>query len=660
MDAPDPMGELDIADFQGIAVCAGLGDPELAELVAACSLHQTATAWTPVVVGTDLRFALCFVIEGRARLVRRSEPVAPNEDAILSELVAGDAFAYSAELMQRFGRRVELQADQHARLAIVQDDAAMQLLASLPMLHENLLNASRLQIERRYYQVVGDDFHWLGLPLLLSDPHLDYPQSVSRDVPADKLASDTNTGSKNHSLGSTASTSRSVAGDGVTGNRNTKQPLRIGIVSTTPRCGSIGTAMRDEFLQRGEAVCLVDAKALPDSASDDRSVTPPGRVLVGIDWFDTTTESTPQRLDAIERCDHVLWCCDNQHPNPTMEKLPDELVRQDRRWASKITCVQLLDPGQQLGRKQWCSPTLEQRDFLCRVTPQGNLNRSDVRRLTRHFRATSTGLALGGGGARGTAHLGALRLFDRFEIDFDRISGTSVGAMIGVGYAAGLTPDFLIDTFSTRLKPHDMLDALPGGRRLFLFGRFQMRAWEAMLREYYHDWSFEQLPVPFSIVTTDLVSGRAVIRESGDLVTAILESINVPILAKPILRAGQMLVDGGVVNNLPASTLRDRGAKIVVGVDVTKEIPEQFNGATETTPLEQMEMPNRFETAYRVMDIARFASSQLQMLAADFVIEPDTRDYDFADFAEARSIAKVGELAAQKLLPEIRSTWITL
>ena len=236
------------------------------------------------------------------------------------------------------------------------------------------------------------------------------------------------------------------------------------------------------------------------------------------------------------------------------------------------------------------------------------------------------------------------------------MSGTSVGAMVGLGYAGGLSPNYLINAYSTELKPSRLLDRLPGGRRLFLFEKFRARAWEKMLRRHYHDWTFEQLPIPFSVAVTDLVSGEIVVRESGDIVHAILESINVPVLAKPILRDGKILVDGGILNNLPIELLNASAVPSISLLSMfPKTSPTISPGNFSDTPTERMKKPSGFETAYRVMDVSRRGTSQLQMSFADLAIEPDTSAFDFADFTAAAAIAETGEAATEKMIPELRA-----
>lgn len=365
--------------------------------------------------------------------------------------------------------------------------------------------------------------------------------------------------------------------------------------------------------------------------------------------------------DAIQRtvdeCGELLWCCNNRYPDLANEALLGEMAATNSEWASRIVCVQLTSAGPGVGRRQPCCPDLLQRDFVFPIEgPAAELRRLQppaIDRIFRHLRGFKIGLALGGGGARGLAHLGVLKVFDRAGISFDIMSGTSAGAMIGLGYAAGVSPEFLIDAFTKTLAPPELYEKIPGGRRLFLFTKFLQQAWEEMLREYYGDWTFQQLPIPFSVVATDLVAGAEVVRDAGDIVEAILESINVPLMSEPILKDGKVLVDGGVLNNLPSELLTDQGAEFVIGVDASKEIPNHFAGNFSHMKTHDMKSPGRLETAYRVMEVSRRGIAQLQMSMADVVIEPDTSAFDFADFTSAAQIAKTGEIAAEKALPEV-------
>jgi predicted acylesterase/phospholipase RssA len=101
--------------------------------------------------------------------------------------------------------------------------------------------------------------------------------------------------------------------------------------------------------------------------------------------------------------------------------------------------------------------------------------------------------------------------------------------------------------------------------------------------------------------------------------------------------------------------LSDQGAEYVIGVDASKDIPNNFAGNFSDTPTNRMKKPNGFETAQRVMDVSRRGVSRLQMRFADHMIEPDTSEFDFADFTDAAAIAETGQAATQKSLPEIHT-----
>ena len=467
------------------------------------------------------------------------------------------------------------------------------------------------------------------------------------------------------------------------GTRTRRIPKIIGVVSASPRSQRFLPLLCRESGHWNETITVftnrpeqmegnVTAISLSDGTESERAANlriqirdqraNARRVL--IDVTSSIEEGVITETSIVElaaECDEILWCCDNENPDRTHESLLENLIAKYPGWKSRMVCVQILANGSMVGRPQQCGTDLVNRDFLLPLDEAadegGRLFRQGMDRIIRHLRGVKIGLTLGGGGARGMSHLGVLRAFDQDGISFDLMSGTSVGAMVGLGYAAGLSPDYLINAFSRELKPAPWLDLVPGGRRLFLIEKFRARAWEKMLRRHYHDWTFEQLPIPFSVVTTDLVSGEQVVRKSGDIVNAILESINVPVLAKPISRDGKMLVDGGVLNNLPLELLSDQGAEYVIGVDASKNIPNNFAGNFSDTPTNRMKNPSGFETAQRVMDVSRRGVSRLQMRFADQMIEPDTSAFDFADFTDAAAIAVTGEAATEKILPEIRAAF---
>jgi predicted acylesterase/phospholipase RssA len=176
-----------------------------------------------------------------------------------------------------------------------------------------------------------------------------------------------------------------------------------------------------------------------------------------------------------------------------------------------------------------------------------------------------------------------------------------------------------------------------------------------MLREHFFDWKLEQMLVPLTTIAADLVSAEEFVRESGDAVTGILESINLGGISVPICRDGKALVDGGYLNNVPADTLVRQGADFVISVDITKSIKKQFGQNTPETPTEKMKAPRIGQVLARIREVAQKNLSIMGAGHADFVISPEVGHIDYADFKSTPSTAKIGYDAAMKVMPDLLS-----
>ena len=189
----------------------------------------------------------------------------------------------------------------------------------------------------------------------------------------------------------------------------------------------------------------------------------------------------------------------------------------------------------------------------------------------------------------------------------DMIAGTSAGAMTGIMYSSGLDPDYNADAFAADLRPSWIFRHLPQGNYWYLLYKYRRGQFDPMLRKYLHDWRLEQLAVPCLSVTVDLVSGNSVVRERGDAVHAILESINLPVLSVPIVRNGQALIDGGLVNNIPADVLVSMGCNFVIAVSVTAKMETRFCDITarETDSVQE-------QAGHRADDLAQPAGPEPQ------------------------------------------------
>jgi predicted acylesterase/phospholipase RssA len=287
-------------------------------------------------------------------------------------------------------------------------------------------------------------------------------------------------------------------------------------------------------------------------------------------------------------------------------------------------------------------------------SPWGRSLSSGLERLVHDLRGVRIGVALGGGAARGMSHLGVLKALEQHGIVVDMIAGTSAGAMTGILYASGLDADYTSGQFARDLQPSWLFRHIPNGKHWYLIYKYRWGHFDPMLRKYIHDWRLEQLALPCLSVTVDLVSGNSVVRERGDAVHAILESINLPVLSVPICREGQALVDGGLVNNIPADVLVAMGCNFVIAVSVTAKMELRFSGITPAGPMPPTKGPSVVQTILRSLLVQNHSLNALGVRPADVVIEPDVTGFDLTEFMRAQELAAIGEIAATEQIPRIK------
>ena len=283
------------------------------------------------------------------------------------------------------------------------------------------------------------------------------------------------------------------------------------------------------------------------------------------------------------------------------------------------------------------------------------------------------GLVLGGGGARGAAHIGVLRELERLRIPVDAIAGTSMGAVVGSLYASGKTPDeleelvFSIDwadafvdsarrqDLSFRRKQDDA--AFPVNLELGVRdgevqlpkGLIQGQKLQLILREQLLHVSgisdFDQLPTPFRAVASDIETGEAYVMSGGDLALAARASMSAPGIFSPVVVDGRSLVDGGLVGNVPVGVIRDMDVDIVIAVDVEFPLypPEQLQSALEIT--EQM----------LTILIRKETRRQLEGLEdGDILIRPELGEYGSTNFSQISETIPPGAAAAVAKTSELQ------
>lgn len=455
------------------------------------------------------------------------------------------------------------------------------------------------------------------------------------------------------------------------------RPAVVGLIHSTPKTEQLLAPLAEALAARGQAVLAMshasplptpgerlaaesmprDPDARAPSATRtaeriDRALAAQQRVLAS--WSQALS---PRELAVrLTVCEEIWWLVEPTEWEAARARL-QELLALAPHLAARTRLVWFIRHREPLPPYECIALGVAERDFRVLLAPDpakpDRYQRQTLSLLVRHLDGIRVGLALGGGGARGMAHLGVLRALEKDDIFFDFVAGTSSGALMGISYAAGWSPQEALDEFTMMLTPTRWWKTLPWGHAWYLITKFRTGAWDRMLRPYVGETTLEQLRIPLVTTAVDLISGREVVRERGDAVNAVLESINLPLVSRPILRDGMALIDGGILNNLPVDVLLDRGADLIVAVDVVSQLEQRFGRNTPHAPTPSMRQPGMFATYLRVNEVQDYGITALRTQAADVLIMPDTAAFDWSDFSRSRALADVGEIAAEKAAPQI-------
>ncbi len=285
------------------------------------------------------------------------------------------------------------------------------------------------------------------------------------------------------------------------------------------------------------------------------------------------------------------------------------------------------------------------------------------------------GLALGGGGARGAAHVGVLRVLESLRIPVDMVAGTSMGAVVGGLYAMGMTPDEIEqaieeidwdDIFDDRSpRPERRFRRKEDDRRFPIRARpgvieserrvelvpalIQGQKLQLALRRYTlpasGETSFDRLRIPFRAIATDVVTGDAIVLDRGDLATAIRASMAVPAIFAPVEIDDRLLVDGGLAMNLPVSAVRAMGADIVIAVDVGGPRREREEIGNVLAMLDQVASLVTWRNTQE--EIARLKPRDR------LIVPPLEREVMSTDFNNMPAAIRIGQLGAEAKRSEL-------
>ena len=283
------------------------------------------------------------------------------------------------------------------------------------------------------------------------------------------------------------------------------------------------------------------------------------------------------------------------------------------------------------------------------------------------------GLVLAGGGAKGGAHVGVLKVLEQMHVPVDCIAGTSMGALVGGGYASGIPADglekFLLSidwpkvVGGVGLRGHEPIEqkragvtysntldmGLRGGRVVMPGGLVSTAGIDDLLRSYVAKArgisNFDDLPIPYRAVATDMLSGQMVVLANGDLATAMRASMAIPAAFEPVHLNDWILNDGGMVRNLPVDVARDLCADVVIAVNL------------ETQPISADKLQTATQLASRAMDVMLEANVELQLRTLtprDVRVDVQLGDIGTADFERVPETIPLGEKAALAVADQLR------
>jgi NTE family protein len=288
------------------------------------------------------------------------------------------------------------------------------------------------------------------------------------------------------------------------------------------------------------------------------------------------------------------------------------------------------------------------------------------------------GLVLGGGGAKGAAHIGVLKLLEELKVPIDYIGGTSMGALVASMYASGMSPEEIEravlaldwDDLFTDSPPRSEIDfwrkrddftilsvlefgVKGGGLRLprgVIAAQKITLLFETMLMPVSNITDFDKLPTPYRAVASDLETGSAVVLKSGRLADAARASMSVPGIFPPVEVNGRYLCDGGITRNLPVDVVREMGADIIIAVDVGQNLPKREQLGSPMAIMNQMVDIMMKENVKKQID---------QLKKNDVFIRPDLGTISSGDFKRGKEAIERGMQAAQQEESDLRRLSVT-
>ncbi len=374
-------------------------------------------------------------------------------------------------------------------------------------------------------------------------------------------------------------------------------------------------------------------------------------------FLDIDEKNQPEVL--LSQCERVWWLLNQKRldDDTFFKPLEQLLVAQPLlRKRTQLVVTQVNPSKSVLSQSKKIGLELDEMNCQCDKS-DNTLLRRDLSRFYHLALGVHVGLALGGGGARSCAHLGVMVALEENDIFFDRIAGTSGGAIAAAFYAMGFDKQHMLDVTINNLTTPKWMKIIPGGTKWFLLLIHRFDKVQKICDSIFKGAAFEQLLLPTHLVCADLISGHQIVRSRGDVSDSVVASMNVPVLGRPINIDGQSIVDGGILNNVPSSVLRVNHTDYVLSVHVGGKLSQKFGKNNATTTTSNMKQVGVMSALFRVLEVTQNSLEKRYEEESDFVILPDTSAFSFEDFSKAKELCEIGYNAAMEVMPELKANY---
>jgi NTE family protein len=257
--------------------------------------------------------------------------------------------------------------------------------------------------------------------------------------------------------------------------------------------------------------------------------------------------------------------------------------------------------------------------------------------MSEQKKRPAVGLALGGGSARGFAHIGVIRALQESRIPIDVVSGCSIGAIIGSIFCVGGDLELLLK-ICMQMKAREMMDLVVPRKGMVRGAKF-----ENLIQLFTKNRDFEEMDVPFACSACDLWEGKTKIFTTGKVYPAVRASMSIPGVFEPKLIDGVMYVDGGVLDNVPVDAAKRLGADVVIGSDVC------IHKAEPAQPSERL-----IDILYRATDLLEYQANKHQLTEADVLISPPVGYINQFEVEKSKECAQIGYETTMAKMDEIK------